>query len=191
MTYNGLSSADYDEKLREMGNYLWDLEQEADLASAHGNQALVDQIEMKILTQAKRAESFLKVQGEHQVLAAYVAGLGYRMVRRWSEATAHFLSVLERSPVNGEAWLELTWCLAEQGKWSECEMAARKSTEVFPSTSASWGNLAMALNQLGRNDEAREAIQHAIEIDPNDPRNREILGMIGTTPPSPATEGPR
>jgi Flp pilus assembly protein TadD len=70
-------------------------------------------------------------------------------------------------------------------------MAARKSTEVFPSTSASWGNLAMALNQLGRNDEAREAIQHAIELDPNDPRNREILGMIGKTPPSPATEGPR
>jgi Flp pilus assembly protein TadD len=185
MTYNGLSSADYDEKLREMGNYLWDLEQEADLASAHGNQALVDQIETKILDQAKRAESFLKVQGEHQMLAAYVAGLGYRMVRRWSEATDHFLSVLERSPVNGEAWLELTWCLAEQGKWSECEMAARKSTEVFPSTSASWGNLAMALNQLGRNDEAREAIQHAIELDPKDPRNREILGMVGTTPSSP------
>ena len=178
MTYNGLSSADYNEKLREMGNYLWDLEQEADLASAHRNQALVDQVETKILDQAKRAESFLKVQGEHQMLAAYVAGLGYRMVRRWSEATGHFLSVLERSPMNGEAWLELTWCLAEQGKWSECEMAARKSTEVFPSTSASWGNLGMALNQLGRNDEAREAIQHAIELDPKDPRNRDILRML-------------
>jgi tetratricopeptide (TPR) repeat protein len=197
MTYHGLTSADYDEKLREMGNHLWDLEQEADLASAHGNQALVDQIETKILAQAKRADSFLKVPGEHQVLAAYVAGLGYRMVRRWSEATDHFLSVLEQSPMNGEAWLELTWCLAEQGKWSECEMAARKSTEIFPNTSASWGNLGMALNHLGRTAEAREAIQHAIELDPNDPRNREILGLIGTTPSSPttpsppATEGPR
>jgi tetratricopeptide (TPR) repeat protein len=197
MTYNGLTSADYEEKLREMGNYLWDLEQDADLASAHGNQALVDQIEKKILAQAKRAESFLKVQGEHQVLAAYVAGLGYRMVRRWSEATDHFLSVLEQSPMNGEAWLELTWCLAEQGKWSECEMAARKSTEIFPNTSASWGNLGMALNHLGRTAEAREAIQHAIELDPNDPRNREILGLMGatpsspTTPSSPAREGPR
>ena len=197
MTHHGLTSADYDEKLREMGNYLWDLEQEADLASAHGNQALVDQIEKKILAQAKRAESFLKVQGEHQVLAAYVAGLGYRMVRRWSEATDHFLSVLEQSPMNGEAWLELTWCLAEQGKWSECEIAARKSMETFPNTSASWGNLAMALNHLGRKDEAREAIQHAIELDPNDPRNREILELMGakpsspTPPSSPPTEGPR
>jgi Flp pilus assembly protein TadD len=187
MTYNGLTSTDYDEKLREMGNYLWDLEQEADLASAHGNQALVDQIETKILAQAKRAESFLKVHGEHQALAAYVSGLGYRMVRRWSEATDHFLSVLEQSPMNGEAWLELTWCLAEQGKWSECEMAARKSTEIFPNTSASWSNLAMALNHLGRTAEAREAIQRAIELDPNDPRNREILGLMGTTPSSPIT----
>jgi Flp pilus assembly protein TadD len=178
MTYNGLSSADYDEKLREIGNYLWDLEQEADLASAHGNQALVDQIEAKILTQAKRAESFLQIQGDHQVVAAYVAGLGYRMVRRWSEATDHFLSVLEQSPVNGEAWLELTWCLAEQGKWPECEMAARKSTEIFPNTTASWGNLAMALNQLGRTSEAGEAIRRAIELDPNEPRNQEILKAI-------------
>jgi Flp pilus assembly protein TadD len=179
MIYNGLTSADYDEKLREMGNYLWDLEQEADLASAHGKQALVDQIETKILAQAKRAESFLEVQGEHQTLAAYVAGLGYRMVRRWSEATDHFLSVLEQSPMNGEAWLELTWCLAEQGKWPECEMAARKSTEILPNTGASWGNLAMALNQLGRTTEAREAIQRAIQLDPKDPRNQEIANKIG------------
>ena len=49
MNYLGLTDADYDEKLREMGNYLWDLEQEADLASAEGRQALVEEIEAKIL----------------------------------------------------------------------------------------------------------------------------------------------
>jgi Flp pilus assembly protein TadD len=43
----------------------------------------------------------------------------------------------------------------------------------------------MALNQLGRNDEAREAIQHAIELDPKDPRNREILGMLEEAPGTP------
>src|SRR5580698_6771851 len=37
-----LTDADYDEKLREMGNYLWDLEQEADRASAEGRQSLVE-----------------------------------------------------------------------------------------------------------------------------------------------------
>jgi tetratricopeptide (TPR) repeat protein len=177
-TATGLSSADYDAKLREIGNYLWDLEQEADFASAHGNQVKVDEIEAKILVQAQRAESFTVVAGDHRLLAAFVAGLGNRMVRRWEEATHHFLSILEVTPMNGEAWLELTWCLAELGQWAECEMAARKSTEIFPTAAASWGNLAMALNKLGKKEEAVRSIQHAIEIDPDDGRNHSIKQEI-------------
>jgi Flp pilus assembly protein TadD len=177
--FTTLKPADYDEKLREIGNYLWTLEQAADLASAHGDQSGVDEAEAKIVAQAQRAELFLKVAGSHQLLAAFVAGLGNRMARRWDEATHHFLSVLELNPTNGEAWLELTWCLAELGRWDECEMAARKSTEVFPSASSSWGNLAMALNHLGKREEALQAIHHAIELDPNDPRNHAIKTEIG------------
>src|ERR1700745_429219 len=103
MTCIGLTDSDYDEKLREMGNYLWDLEQEADLASAEGRQAQVEEIEAKILMQAERAHTFLKIAGKHQVLAAFVAGLGYRMTRRWTQSTDHFLRVLQLSPMNGEA----------------------------------------------------------------------------------------
>jgi Flp pilus assembly protein TadD len=174
----GLTEADYDEKLREMGNYLWDLEQEADLASAHGQFALVEAIEAKILRQAERARAFLQVSGHHQGLAAFVAGLGYRMTRRWSQATDHFLSVLQGSPRNGEAWLELSWCLAELGRWEDCEMAARKSVEIFPETAASWGNLALAFCKLERKEEARAAIQRAIQLEPNDPRNLAIEEQI-------------
>jgi len=65
MINDGLNLADYDEKLREMGNYLWSLEQQADLASAHGDQARVDQLEEKILAQARQAELFLKIPGPH------------------------------------------------------------------------------------------------------------------------------
>ena len=35
--YTRLTEEDYDRKLREMGNYLWELEQEADLASQKGD----------------------------------------------------------------------------------------------------------------------------------------------------------
>jgi len=178
MNHIALTDADYDEKLREMGNYLWDLEQEADLASSGGRQALVEEIEAKILAQAKRAHGFLQIAGKHQVLAAFVAGLGYRMTRRWSEATDHFGSVLQFSPTNGEAWLELTWCLAELGRWEECELAARKSVEIFPNTAASWGNLALALCKLDRKSEAKEAIRRAIQLEPADPRNRAIEDQI-------------
>jgi Flp pilus assembly protein TadD len=180
MNYIGLTDADYDEKLREMGNYLWELEQEADLASAEGRQALVNEIEAKILGQAQRAHAFLQIAGSHQVLAAFVAALGYRMTRRWTEAKDHFLLVLQVSPMNGEAWLELTWCLAELGRWEECEMAARKSVEIFPNTAASWGNLALALGKLERMGEAKEAIRRAIQLEPADPRNRAIEDQISS-----------
>ena len=40
MTSIGLTESDYDEKLREMGNYLWDLEQQADLAKAEEGHAV-------------------------------------------------------------------------------------------------------------------------------------------------------
>jgi tetratricopeptide (TPR) repeat protein len=174
MTCIGLTNSDYDEKLREMGNYLWDLEQQADLARAEGRQSVADQIESKILRQAERAHSFLQITGGHRVLAAFVAGLAYRMIRRWLDATDHFLSVVEVSPMNGEAWLELTWCLAELGRWEECELAARKSTEIFPKTAASWGNLALALSRVGRTSEAKDAIRRAIQLDPADARNHAI-----------------
>jgi tetratricopeptide (TPR) repeat protein len=174
MHYPGLTDSDYDEKLREMGNYLWDLEQQADLADAEGKQTLVQELEAKMLRQAARAHDFFQIPGSHRVLSAFVSGLGYRMTRHWQEATEHFLAVVELSPMNGEAWLELTWCLAELGRWQECEMAARKSVEIFPNTAASWGNLALALAKLDRKLEANKAIRRAIRLDPTDPRNHAI-----------------
>jgi tetratricopeptide (TPR) repeat protein len=178
MTYIGLTDSDYDQKLREMGNYLWDLEQQADLARAEGRQTAVDQIEAKILRQAERAHSFLEVAGNHLILAALVSGLGYRMIRRWPDAIDHFRSVVELTPLNGEAWLELTWCLAELGRWEECELAARKSTEIFPKAAASWGNLALALSSLEKKSEARDAIRRAIQLDPADAGNRAIEAAL-------------
>jgi Flp pilus assembly protein TadD len=173
-----ISDSDYDEKLREMGNYLWDLEQKADMASARSEQAEVVELEHKILRQAERAKTFLQVRGEHQVLAAFVAGLGFRIVRRWQDAVDQFLTVLESSPMNGEAWLELSWCLAELNRWDDCEKAARKSVEIFPDNAAPWGNLALALNRLGRTKEAIGAINRAMQLDPADPRNAVIRDLI-------------
>jgi tetratricopeptide (TPR) repeat protein len=178
MNYLKLTDTDYDEKLREMGNYLWDLEQRADIASAQGQHSLVQELEAKILRQADRARNFFEIAGAHQTLAAFVAGLGYRMTRRWQQAAEHFQSVVRLSPRTGEAWLELTWCLAELGPWQECETAARKSVEIYPKTAASWGNLALALAQLDKTAEAWEAFQRAILLDPGDPRNRAIVERL-------------
>jgi tetratricopeptide (TPR) repeat protein len=148
---------DYDEKLREMGNYLFTLDQEGDFAHREGDTERVAEIEKEI---------------------ARLAGLALRMLKRWEEAAQAFLDVLDENPMNGEAWLELTWCMGEQGKWDEAKMAAEKATELYPDVSAAWGNLGHVLIQLGQRKEAREVLQKAVELDPNDLRNHELLGQL-------------
>src|SRR5258708_31119220 len=130
--YTQLTEEDYDTKLREMGNYVWELEEEADLASQRGDQPAVAEREAQIQRIGEKAYAFSQTPGRHQMLGFYVAGLANRMVRRWENAADRFFDVLEIAPTNGEAWLELTWCLAEMGKWQESEMAAPQTAECLP-----------------------------------------------------------
>ena len=176
--YSCLTEADYDTKLREIGNYLWELEQELLTADARREEALVKRLQQKISDLAGRADRFFEVQGGHSSLAAYVAGLGLRIIGDWPAATDRFLKVLELSPTNGDAWLELSWCLAETENWAECEMAARRGTEFFPETGAVWGNLAFALEKLGRPDEALSAARTALRLDPDDARCQELRSRL-------------
>ena len=177
-SYTRLTDADYDTKLREMGNYLWELEQELLTADARQDEATASQAHQKISRLAARADQFFEVPGQHQILAAYVCGLGLRMIGQWAEASDRFLQVLKLSPTNGEAWLELSWCLAETEHWEECEMAARRGTEFFPDTGVVWGNLALALEKLGRTAEALTAVQTALRLDPQDIRSQELLARL-------------
>jgi len=174
MAYTRLSEHDFDQKLREMGNYLWDLDQAADLASAHDQRGEVERIEAKIQAVGQRAAGFAAIPGSHALLAAYVAGLAARMIREWQSAAGWFQRVVARHPENGDAWLELTWCLAELQDWPKCIEAARQATRLYPGASAGWGNLAMALRSAGDFDGARRAVGRALELDPKDPRNLQL-----------------
>jgi Flp pilus assembly protein TadD len=176
--YTRLTEADYDIKLREMGNYLWELEQELLTADSRQDEARAHQAYQKISSLAATADRFFEIPGKHQLLAAYVSGLGLRMIGQWADASDRFLKVLKLSPINGEAWLELSWCLAETENWEECEMAARRGTEFFPDTGAVWGNLALALEKLGRSDEALTAVQTALRLDPQDTRSQELFARL-------------
>jgi tetratricopeptide (TPR) repeat protein len=176
--YTRLTDTDYNTKLREIGNYLWSLEQELLGAVSRQDEILANQLEQKIASLVTTADRFFAIPGKHRSLAAYVAGLGLRIIGNWADATNRFLNVLELSPMNGEAWLELSWCLAEAGNWSECEMAARKGTEFFPETGAVWGNLAIALENLGRSEAALSAAQTALRFDPQDTRSRALVDRL-------------
>jgi Flp pilus assembly protein TadD len=183
--YTHLTNDDYDTKLREMGNYLWALEQELLAADTGQDEAKAPQkIQQKISSLAAKADEFFEIPGQHRFLAAYVTGLALRMIGQWSDASDRFLRVLKLSPTNGDAWLELSWCLAETGHWEECEMAARRGTEFFPETGAVWGNLALALEKLGRSSEALSAVRTALRLDPQDPRCQDLLNRLEAQDPA-------
>jgi len=173
---------DYDEKIREMGNYLFSLDQDGDLAHREGDVLRVAEIEREIERLARKADHFTEVDGPHSILASLVKGLALRMLKRWGEASQAFLDVLDENPMNGEAWLELTWCLGEQGKWDDARTAAEKGTEIYPDVSAAWGNLGHVLIQLGDKESAFHALQKAVALDPRDLRNHDLLGKIATGP---------
>jgi Flp pilus assembly protein TadD len=176
--YTRLTEVDYDAKLREMGNYLWELEQELLTADSHQDEAKAERAYRKISSLVATADRYFEIPGKHQELAAYVSGLGLRMTGQWADASDRFLNVLKIAPTNGEAWLELSWCLAETEHWEECEMAARRGTEFFPDTGAVWGNLAFALEKLGRTGEALTAVQTALRLDPRDARGQQLLARL-------------
>src|ERR1700746_4050870 len=176
--YTRLTEADYDKNLREMGNHFWELEQDLLTADARQDETAAGQVHQKISSLAAKADRFFEIPGKHQMLAAYVSGLGLRIIGQWAEASDRFLNVLKLSPTNGEAWLELSWCLAETEHWEECEMAARRGNEFFPDTGAVWGNLAMALEKLGRSAEAISAVRTALRLDPQDSRCQELLNRL-------------
>jgi tetratricopeptide (TPR) repeat protein len=178
MPYTHLTERDYDQQLREMGNYLWELEQAADFASAGGASVDVQRIEDKIRRLGERAARFTAVEGSHRFLAAYVAGLAFRMAREWAPAAGWFEQVVQAQPGNGDAWLELTWCLAELQDWSRCVDAARQTTRLYPQASAAWGNLASALRSAGDLPGAEAALSHAVALDPQDARNRELAAQM-------------
>src|SRR6202008_4541879 len=93
--YTRLTEADYDTKLREMGNYLWELEQDLLTADARQDETTDGQVHQKISSLAAKADRFFEIPGKHQMLAAYGSVLGLRIIGQWAEASYRFLNLLK------------------------------------------------------------------------------------------------
>jgi tetratricopeptide (TPR) repeat protein len=63
-----------------------------------------------------------------------------------------------------DAWLELTWTLAELGRAGEAETAARRAVDINNKSAAAHANLATTLLRQGRPEEALPAIGRSNSI---------------------------
>src|SRR5258707_12214054 len=90
LPYTHLTEADYDTKLREIGNYLWELEQELLTADAAQDEAKALQVHEKISRLTAKADQFFKAPGEPRLLASYVSELGLRFIAQLADPRERF-----------------------------------------------------------------------------------------------------
>lgn len=127
---------------------------------------------------AEEAAYYSALPGRHQYYAAFVQGLALRTVSNWGEAECAFLNSVELGYPKPDIWLEINWCLGEQGKLAEALEAADKAVSGMPDSAAAWGNKAATLMNMWKLAEARKTIAHALKLDPDDEINLSIDAML-------------
>ena len=158
-------------RLREIDTRMRALEAAAEAASADHDEIRGGQISDELEELLDEVGAIRRHLDRDGGLAAFVEGYLNRVLHRWGAAEKCFREYLSSAPFHAAAWLELTWCLAEQGDLAEAESAARRAVKLAPELPGTWGNLAMVLIQLGERDEARQALDRALELDPTDEKN--------------------
>jgi tetratricopeptide (TPR) repeat protein len=120
-----------------------------------------------------RAQELLAASDE-KAAAEYALGVVLRVSGRVEEALAAVNRAIELAPQAVPALLEMTLCLCDLQRPAEAEAFARRAVELENGSATAWGNLAMVHIQQGDRRNARLALDQALEIDPADPRHREL-----------------
>jgi len=120
----------------------------------------------------------LVAKGEPAPATFLLQGVAARLANEWSKAELVFRRMTELWPDYREAWLELTWTLAELGRPGEAETAARRAVDIDDQSAAAHANLATTLLQQGRPQEALPAIERSLELDPSDTVSRRVEAQV-------------
>ena len=83
------------------------------------------------------------------------------------KAEQHLRQAVSLRPEYYEAYTNLGWALALQGKLHEAVSAYRTAIELKPTFTLAHNNLGLALERLGQEAEAQAAFERALETDPN------------------------
>ncbi|HMN11207.1 MAG TPA: tetratricopeptide repeat protein [Bellilinea sp.] len=104
------------------------------------------------------------LSGEGYWLGALLA----RMASEWKLGERLCRLYLAGEPEDAGSWMELTWCLGEQGRHEEALEAARKAVALDPANAGAALNMAACLRKLGRGLEAMDWMERAAGWNPEE-----------------------
>lgn len=87
-------------------------------------------------------------------------------------------AMVQASPGDLSAWMQLAACHGMLGDYAECESSCRKVIDIEPRAFAAWGNLGNALKAQGRHAEAEAAYRQALAIEPRYAMGLNNLGNL-------------
>jgi protein O-GlcNAc transferase len=115
---------------------------------------------------------------EHQVRAAFEAGIAAHRDGRAADAEAAFRRVLALRPDQPDALHLLGLALHFQGRSAEGLESIRRAIAVFPGNPAYFNNLGNALDDVGERAQAEVAYRRATEVRPDYPVAWQALGTL-------------
>ena len=106
--------------------------------------------------------------------AAYGLGNIYSDQRRWEDAEAAYRNSVAWAPTDADAHMALSFVLVQPRtggdnakRFTDAEMAARRSVQIDPKNAVGWDRLGVALQARGlANSETEHSYRRAIELDP-------------------------
>ncbi|MCC6145271.1 MAG: hypothetical protein DPW12_10525 [Rhodocyclaceae bacterium] len=136
---------------------------------ADGNPAgLPDADRARLREAARECERIAQSAGPLESKALWLAALLARMASDWKLAERLCRLYLAGEPDDAGSWMELTWCLGEQGRHQEALEAAERAVALDSKNAGAAANMAACLRALGRRQEALEWAGKALELDPGD-----------------------
>jgi tetratricopeptide (TPR) repeat protein len=100
-------------------------------------------------------------------------------MEQWSEAVTHYRKTLECNPGFSEAYLNIGVCQRAMGNSQQAIASFREACRRLPQNAAAHFELAQLLHETnGALDEVRKFTDRAAELDPHDPRIRELLERL-------------
>jgi adenylate cyclase len=124
------------------------------------------------------AENALRLDDKLAEAHWQIGWIKHRKDWDWMGADAEYQTALSLEPGNAALIVDIAWLRATLGKLDEAIMLVRKSIILDPVSSGIYHSLAVLLMRANQLDEAKEAATKALELNPQRPVTRTILGLV-------------